>query len=203
MAKNFKDALGSVGPALYEILEAIVQTNDLAASGQIKTFKELVQLSLKAKEAGVDMDFFLTLLSSFRVDRAALAGGEIEMAGAASTGLETQKGNALHVDFNAGGSLVGFELGLNAGYQQSESRANFERSSQNFRILARWQVGPAELAPELMAKMVDFISASTPGAAVPPLPAEFQSPTLEMLRDMLPLLSKVLGVDDTPAGPGQ
>lgn len=202
MTKNFKSALGSVGPALYETLSAIVQTNDLAASGQIKTFKELVQLSLAAKEAGVDMTFFLNLISSFRVERAALAGGEIEMAGSASTGIESQDGKALHVDINAGGSLAGFDLGLNAGYQQSSSKASFERSSQNFRILARWQVGPAEMTPEMMTKMVDFVSKSTPGANIPGLPESFESPTLEMLRDMLPLLKEVVGKKTSP-GDGQ
>lgn len=192
MTKNFKNALGSVGPALYETMAAIVQTNDLAAAGQIKVFREIVTLCLEAKKAGLEMPFFLDLISSFRVERAALAGGEIEMAGAASTGIETQEGNALHVDFKAGGSLGGFDLGLNAGYQQSESKAAFERSQQNFRILARWQVGPAEMTPELMAKMGEFVAKATPGVTIPPLPTEMQSPTLQMLRDMLPLLKEVL-----------
>jgi len=197
MAKNFKKALGSVGPALHDILSAIVETNDLASSNQIKTFSQIVQLFLMAKEAGVSDAFFLKLISSFRIDRASFGSGEIEMAGAASTGFETQEGTALHVDFKAGGSLAGFDLGLNAGYQQSDSSASFERSSQNFRILARWAVGPGDLSDELMKSLSEFANKATPGANIPDMPESFENPNLEMLREMLPLLSELFS--DNPA----
>lgn len=191
MAKEFKSALGSVGPALYDILASIVQTNDLAAAGQIKTFKQIIQLALLAKQQGIELEPFLEILKAFRIERATVASGEIEMSGAASTGLETQEGKALHVDFNAGGVLGPITLGGEFGYQTSNSKATFERSSQNFRILARYAVAPADLTPELMTKLVDFASKATPGVNTPPLPEEFENPSLEMLRDMLPILSEV------------
>ena len=192
MSKNFRETLGSVGANLYEVMAAIVQTNDLAAAGQIKTFKEIVLLVQNSTKEGLDPEFILKLISAFRQERAALTSGEVEMAGAASTGFETADGKSLKVDFNAGGSLAGFALGLTAGYENHDQKSSFERSSQNFRILARWAVAPADLPPELMAQLVTFVAKPTPGVNPPALPESFNSPYLEAIRDVLPVLKEVM-----------
>ena len=191
MSKIFKDALGSVGPALYDILSAIVKTNDLAASGQLATFKEIIQLALLAKKEGIELDDFLKVMSVFRRERAGFLGGEIEMAGSAATGFETKEGSVLHVDFNAGGNLAGFTLGLNAGYEKEDQKSVFERSSQNFRILARWQVVPSDVSDEVIKTAVEYISKASPGAEIPGLPESFESPTLQAIKEMLPELREV------------
>lgn len=190
--KNFKQALGSVGGNLYEIMSAIIQTNDLAAAGQMRNFKELVTLLQNAVKEGLEPDFVLKLITTFRQERAALTSGEVEMAGAASTGFETADGHTLNVNFNAGGSLAGFNLGLTAGFEQHNQKSSFEKSTQNFRILARWAVAPADLPPELLAQLVEFVSKETPGVVVPPLPETLSSPYLDAIKDLLPTLKQVV-----------
>jgi hypothetical protein len=165
MSKNFRKSLGAVGPALHDILSSIVETNDLAAAGQLKTFKELVALTIMAEQAGIDREFMLRLISTFRIDRAGYEGGEIQMAGSASTGFETKEGTALHVDFKAAGSLV------------------------------RFQVTPDNLSEELKGAVVQFMTDLPPNTEIPGLPKEFETPTLEILREMLPDLAKLFTAD--------
>lgn len=192
MSKNFKQSLGSVGAHLYEVMSAIVQTNDLAAAGQIETFKEIIALVLNAQKQGLEVEKVLALIAAFRRERLALASGEIEMAGAASTGFEDSNGHSLNLELTAGGTLAGIGLGFKGGYETHNQESSFERSSQNFRILARWAVGPDNLSEELTKALVEFIAKPTPGAAIPALPESFKSPTLEMIKDILPLLAKKL-----------
>lgn len=196
MSKNFKQALGSVGPALHDILSAIIKTNDLARSGKINSFKEMVQIMLLAKKEGIDTAAFMDLMAAYRREAAVFSGGEIEMAGSASTGFETKEGTVLHVDFNAGGSVAGFNLGLDAGFEKQDQKAQFERSSQNFRILARWQVVPEQGSEEIMKLAAEFVSKATPGATIPGLPEEFESPQLAAIKDAMPILKELLAKNE-------
>jgi hypothetical protein len=201
MSETFRKILGgSVSARLYDSISAIVGANDLLASNQINQFKEVIKLTLMAKEAGIPVPEFLNIISAFRQERIALGSGEIEMAGSASTGHESTEGNSLRLDLSAEGGLAGFGIKAGFGYETHESSSDFERSSQNFRILARWAVAPANLSVELQKTLVDFVAKQTPGADIPGMPEEFRSPTLDAIKDILPVIKDMFADKTDPQG---
>ena len=199
MSVEISKNLGGVGTAIANVFSDIEKVHDNSSKVALSNFLQIVQSAISAKKAGLSEEMFTNLLTVIGTERDTVTSGEIEVAGSVTTGLETADGSAFNVSFTAGGTVAGIGLSGAAGYNKTSSKTTEEKSSQNFRILARWVTVPKGSSADLVAAATAFAFRLPAGVNVPdgltapaPSPAPTSNTYLDMIQKILPIVAPIL-----------